>query len=82
MLGCLTHVLSGTPSETHAAINMTSLRAIDGDTSYHSGRSFSFKVVFYNAINMPSLDILLLHLFSLIAQHLFCLSTFDFSENS
>ena len=23
------------PSETHAVANMTSLRAIDGDTSYH-----------------------------------------------
>ena len=31
------------PSETHAIVNMTSLMAIDGDTSYHSCESFSFK---------------------------------------
>ena len=30
------------PSETHVVANMTSLRAIDGDTSYHSHESFSF----------------------------------------
>ena len=29
------------PSETHAVANMTSLRAIDGNTSYHSRESFS-----------------------------------------
>ena len=29
------------PSETHAVANMTSLRAIDGNTSYHSHESFS-----------------------------------------
>ena len=29
------------PSETHSVANMTSLRAIDGDTSYHSCESFS-----------------------------------------
>ena len=31
------------PSEAHAAANMISLRAIDGDTSYHSHESFSLK---------------------------------------
>ena len=29
------------PSETHAVANMTSLRATDGDTSYHLSESFS-----------------------------------------
>ena len=30
------------PSHIHADDNMTSLREIDGDTSYHSHKSFSF----------------------------------------
>ena len=39
---CLVWYLLVLPSETHAAANMTSLRAIDGNTSYHSRESFSF----------------------------------------
>ena len=38
---CLVWYLLVLPSETHAAANMTSLRAIDGDTIYHSCDSFS-----------------------------------------
>ena len=37
---CLLWYLLVLPSETHAVTNMTSLKAIDGDTSYHSGESF------------------------------------------
>ena len=33
------------PSETYAIANMTSLRAIDGDTSHHSRESFSLNTV-------------------------------------
>ena len=36
------------PSETHAVVNMTSLRAIDGDTSYHSCESFSLGISMIN----------------------------------
>ena len=32
-------------SETHAFANMTSFRAIDGDTTYHSCESFSLTKV-------------------------------------
>ena len=32
------------PSQTHAAANMTSLSAIDGNTSYHSIESLSLQV--------------------------------------
>ena len=39
---CLVWYLLVLPSETHAAANLTSLRAIDGDTSYNSCESFSF----------------------------------------
>ena len=38
---CLVWYLLVLPSETHAVANMTSLKAIDGDTSYHSHESFS-----------------------------------------
>ena len=38
---CLVWYLLVLPSETHAVADMTSLRAIDGDTSYHSRESFS-----------------------------------------
>ena len=38
---CLVWYLLELPSEAHAFANMTSLRAIDGDTSYHSRESFS-----------------------------------------
>ena len=34
------------PSETHVIANMTSLRAIDGDTSYHSHESFSLEGIY------------------------------------
>ena len=34
------------PSETHAVKKMTSLKAIDGDTSYHSSESFPLQVPF------------------------------------
>ena len=40
---CLVWYLPVLPSETHAVANMTSLRAIDGDTSYHWRESFSLK---------------------------------------
>ena len=33
---CLVLYLLVLPSQTHAVANMTSLKAIDGDTSYHS----------------------------------------------
>ena len=38
---CLVWYLQVLPSETHAFVNMTSLRVIDGDTSCHSPESFS-----------------------------------------
>ena len=45
LLGCLTHVLVWyllvLPSQIHAVANLASLRKIDGDTSYHSHKSFS-----------------------------------------
>ena len=37
---CLVCYLLVLPSETYAVANMTSLRAIDGNTSYHSRESF------------------------------------------
>ena len=33
------------PSEIHVVAKMTSLRAVDGDTSYHSRESFSFNSI-------------------------------------
>ena len=39
---CLVWYLLVPPSQTHAVANMTSLKAIDGDTSYHSHESLSF----------------------------------------
>ena len=42
---CLVWYLLVLPSETHAVANMTSLRAIDGGTSYNSLESFSFPFV-------------------------------------
>ena len=38
---CLVWYLLVLPSDTHAVAIMTSLRAIDGNTSYHSSESFS-----------------------------------------
>ena len=38
---CLVWYLLVLPSYTHAVANMTSLRAIDGNNSYHSRESFS-----------------------------------------
>ena len=38
---CLICYLLVLPSETHVIANITSLMAIDGDTSYHSHVSFS-----------------------------------------
>ena len=38
---CLVWFLLVLPSETHAIVNMTSLRPTDGNTSYHPGESFS-----------------------------------------
>ena len=40
---CLVWYLLVLPSETHAAAKMTSERAVDGDTSYHSCESFSLR---------------------------------------
>ena len=39
---CLVWYLLVLPSETHAVAGMNSLRALDGDTSYHSCEFFSF----------------------------------------
>ena len=36
------------PPETHAVANMTSLRAIDGDTRYHSSESFSLSLMIFS----------------------------------
>ena len=41
---CLVWYLPVLPSETHAVADMNSLRAIDGNTSYHSFESFSFTI--------------------------------------
>ena len=43
---CLVLYLLVLPSQTHAVANMTSLKAIDGDTSYHSHESLSLLVLF------------------------------------
>ena len=40
---CLVCYLLVLPSETHVIANMTSLMAIDGDTSYHWRESFSLQ---------------------------------------
>ena len=39
---CLVWYLLVLPSETHAVANMTSLRATDGNTRYHSLESFLY----------------------------------------
>ena len=44
---CLVWDMLVLPSETHAVANIASLRAIDGNTSYHSHESFSLDNVCY-----------------------------------
>ena len=44
------------PSEIHAAANMTSLRAIDGGTSYHSRESFSLATEATRGERTPLVD--------------------------
>ena len=41
---CLVWYLLVLPSETHAVASMTSCRAVDGDTSYHSCESLSLDI--------------------------------------